>query len=245
MSSPNQIYWSIIQRYFEHDAPGYSPSSSSSAIIDTPDSVTWPSPTQSLSTLSQTTLCSPVIETDAKNDEDRECDCGFDFCNGFCAGLPGIEDSEDIQPDHYQPDEAQSCGIQSAETPAFNIECNTGIDELVPYWPIPQPQLPFSNTSFYMPGPQPWHVVPSFQPWCIAPSLQPWMLAQQPGFSNIDHQQWAEDRAVDAWVEFYLASPDPQASVDSIPCATEFERKVWGRTVRALRERRDRGGAWK
>ena len=44
---------------------------------------------------------------------------------------------------------------------------------------------------------------------------------------------------MDAWVAFYLNAPEPQASVDSIPCENEWERRVWGVVTSVLRKRRE------
>lgn len=50
-----------------------------------------------------------------------------------------------------------------------------------------------------------------------------------------------EAHAITALVNMYLAAPGPQASVDSIPCETEFEVRLWGKCVKGLRARRAGG----
>ena len=45
-----------------------------------------------------------------------------------------------------------------------------------------------------------------------------------------------EQQKVTDWVGLCLASPDPQGTLDSMLCETEFEMRVWAATTRVLRE---------
>ena len=56
-------------------------------------------------------------------------------------------------------------------------------------------------------------------------SYECWMAAQ-------------DAQAVTVLIGLYIALPDPQASVDSIPCNTESEMRIWAQCTRVVSERR-------
>jgi hypothetical protein len=51
-----------------------------------------------------------------------------------------------------------------------------------------------------------------------------------------------EAQLVADWVGLYLASPEPQASLDALPCERELERRIWAQGTRMLREMGKGGG---
>jgi hypothetical protein len=185
MPSPNQIYWSAIYNYFASNAPAYTEyplSSRESSIGSNSGLATASSPFSQSSITSSPQAAEPAPyppEEREDEDEDEECPCGFDFCDGFCAGLP--DGTEDLWAD------ISNAGIVP--------------DKLQPHDPKYEE---FVSYCYFF-----------------------WRREQE------------EQAALDAWVAFYLNAPEPQASVDSIPCENEWERRVWGVVTRVLRKRRE------
>jgi hypothetical protein len=207
MSSPNQIYWSTIYNYFASNAqpyttyPQYPLSPSESSISGTSDSPTASSPSSQSSVTTSPQEVEPALYSPNQEDGGEEdCSCGFDFCNGFCAGLP--DDTESVEDLAIIPDIIKA-GIVPNDLHQLTDTYNSQLDG-----------TQISDLQAHESGLEEF----------VSYRYYYWMVDQE------------EQAALDAWVGFYLNAPDPQGSVDSIPCESEWGRRVWGVVTKKLRE---------
>lgn len=258
MSSPNEIYWSTIYNYFASGAPAYTtpaytapaypqyphypPSSPETTISGTPSLSTADSPSSQSSVTTAprevevgAALCCPEEEGEGE----RECDCGFDFCDGFCEGLAGEIETGDAGEGVTVPDIVRA-GIVGVEDLQANdiVSPNdmAAVSDIVRAGIIESNDVqPYGTHTIQLDGTH------TTQP----DSTQPFSDPAYDEFNTYCYLFWQRDQeeqaALDAWVGFYLNAPDPQGSVDSIPCRNGWERRVWGVATRRLREGRGKG----
>lgn len=260
MSSHNEIYWSTIYNYFASNAsaytayphyPQYPLSPPESSIDSTPDSANAFSPSSQSSFTTPPQEVEPALYSSEKEGGDEgECDCGFGFCDGFCKGLPdetgAAEDLATIpdmvragilRPEHLQAKDINT--ISPKDRPVAPSIVKAGIIKS-------NNVQPYDTRTIQLDGTQPDYLQPP-----SIPNLQPdgtqvdgtQLQDPQLEFISYCYLFWQRDQeeqaALDAWVGFYLNAPDPQGSVDSIPCQSGWERRVWGVVTRKLRERRE------
>lgn len=261
MSSPNAIYWSTIYNYFASSAPAYNapayntpaypqypPSPPETTISGTPDLSTAESPSSqsSVTTAPQevevgAALYFPEEEGEEGDGGEREgeCDCGFDFCDGFCEGLAGEIETGDAGEGASVPGIVRA-GIVGVEDLQANdiVSPNdmAAVSDIVRAGIIESNDVqPYGTHTIQLDGTH------TTQP----DSTQPFSDPAYDEFNTYCYLSWQRDQeeqaALDAWVGFCLNAPDPQGSVDSIPCRNGWERRVWGVATRRLREGRGKG----
>ena len=208
-------------------------------------------------------------------ESERECPCGFDFCEGFCEGLvddvspedlrpdvvkAGIIESDDAQPDNtYDDYNTQLDGTELANLQlydGYNTQLGEGTqlhDPLYPSYPSYEQYPLFEQYNRFEQYP-PFSPYPSHS---LYPSHEQCPQSSQyndPPYTHYNesdlltspypfylHVQQEQQASVDAWAQLYLNSPEPQKSVDTIPCESGWERRVWGVVTKKLREGRGRG----
>ena len=259
MSSPNAIYWSTIYNYFASSAPAYTAypqnplSSPESSIDSTPDPANAFSPSSQSPVTSPPQEAEPALYSPGKEGGDEgECDCGFDFCDGFCKGLPdetGAAEDLAATPDTVGAGILRPEHLQAVDTNTVPPKDRTVAPSIVRAGIIESNNgQPDDTRTTQLDGTQPDCLQPPSTPYPQPDGTQVEVEVTQlqdpqlEEFVSYCYLFWQRDReeqaALDAWVGFYLNAPDPQGSVDSIPCQSGWERRVWGAVTRKLREKR-------